>query len=101
MAKDSIRLPILDVDFGSNKQLEIDCLRKDIEMTLDNVKIVHLGGADYYNGDYIVDPDFEEQTLHTKKKIMKEDVTVKPIAVSRTANLSGGITVYIGGILDG
>lgn len=51
-----------------------------------------------YLGPYIVDPIFETITLETNDKKMTDDVTVNPIAVSRTSNLSGGITVYIGGL---
>lgn len=51
-----------------------------------------------YLGPYAIDPTFEDQTLNTNQKIMTDDVTVKAIAVSRTSNTSGGITVYIGGL---
>lgn len=51
-----------------------------------------------YAGPYVVEPKFEDQTLETSQKFMTADVTVKEIAVSRTTNLSGGITVYIGGL---
>lgn len=49
-------------------------------------------------GPYVVNPTFDEQVLDTDSKLMTADVTVKPIAVSRTSNLSGGITVFIGGL---
>lgn len=55
--------------------------------------------ADEYHGAYIVDPDFEGITLGTRNKLMRDDVTVNPIEVSEVSNLSGGITVYIGGII--
>lgn len=51
-----------------------------------------------YLGPYVIDPTFEDRTLNTNQKIMTDDVTVKAIAVSRTSNTSGGITVYIGGL---
>lgn len=54
-----------------------------------------------YAGPYIVDPAFNDQILDTDQKYMTEDVTVKAIAVSRTSNLAGGTTVYIGGVFDG
>lgn len=55
--------------------------------------------ADDYDGAYIVDPDFVRRTLGTRNKLMRDDVTVNPIEVSEVSNLSGGITVYIGGII--
>lgn len=60
-------------------------------------------GADYevYTGAYNVAPDFDGQALSTRGKIMTDDVTVQPIAVSRVTNTQGGRTVYIGGNLDG
>ena len=53
----------------------------------------------HYDGDYVINPAFFEQTLETADKIMDADVTVNPIEVSRTSNPSGGKTVYIGGII--
>ena len=52
--------------------------------------------ADIYEGEYDVTPSFNAQTLATKGLAMREDVTVHPIGVSITENLSGGNTVYIG-----
>lgn len=51
-----------------------------------------------YVGEYIITPDFSEQTLQTRNKRMADDVTVKPIQVESVTNLGGGRTVYIGGI---
>lgn len=51
-----------------------------------------------YPGPYTINPEFEDQVLDTSQKMMTDDVTVKAIAVSRTSNPSGGITVYIGGL---
>lgn len=61
------------------------------------------GSASYetYNGPYIVDPDFTGSTLETRGKMMRDDVTVKPIEVARVSNTQGGKTVYIGGIING
>ena len=56
--------------------------------------------AGIYNGDYTVVPDFEGTVLNTRGKVMRNDVTVDPILVSRTTNLSGGTTVYIGGVIE-
>lgn len=53
-----------------------------------------------YNGDYTVSPDFDGTVLNTRGKVLHDDVTVEPILVSRTTNLSGGTTVYIGGVIE-
>ena len=61
------------------------------------------GSSSYetYRGDYTVDPDFDGITLETRGKVMRDDVTVKPIEVARVSNTQGGKTVYIGGIING
>ena len=51
-----------------------------------------------YEGDYEVAPSFESQTLETRNKTLTEDILVKAIEVQSVTNLSGGKTVYIGGI---
>ena len=54
--------------------------------------------ADTYTGETIVTPDFNGTTLETAHKLVTDDITVNPIQVENVSNLSGGITVYIGGI---
>lgn len=51
---------------------------------------------EYYNGNYLVIPKFEDQVLDTDEKLMKDNVTVKEIPVARIHNPSGGYTVTIG-----
>lgn len=58
-------------------------------------------GIESYDGEYIVNPNFVEQILETKYKMMKDDVVIEPITVSKTTNPSGGNTVYIGGVYNG
>lgn len=58
-------------------------------------------GGDPYDGPYTVTPDFETQELATKDRLLKDNVTVDPIAVARVENPSGGKTIYIGGIFNG
>ena len=58
-------------------------------------------GGTQYGGIYTVTPEFSAQTLATRGKSMRDDVTVEAITVSRTENLSGGNTVYIGGEIHG
>ena len=49
-----------------------------------------------YNGDYDIVPKVEAQTIGTKNKKMKKDLTVLAIPYYETSNLTGK-TVYIGG----
>lgn len=53
-----------------------------------------------YDGPYTAIPKFESQELETKDKMMKENVEVEPIYVSKVSNPAGGTTVYIGGIFN-
>ena len=50
-----------------------------------------------YDGTYEVTPTFSRQTLNTYNKLMTDDLTVRPIEVSRTSNPQGGKTIFIGG----
>ena len=53
-----------------------------------------------YTGEYEVDPLFDTQTLDTANRYLTDDVTVNPIKVESVSNLSGGVTVYIGGVIN-
>lgn len=55
-----------------------------------------VGAAPLYDGPYEVTPRFETQTLETRAKQMRDDVTVNEIPVVRTVNIHGGQTVVIG-----
>ena len=50
-----------------------------------------------YDGTYEVTPTFSKQTLNTHNKLMTDDLTVRPIEVSRIANPQSGKTMFIGG----
>ena len=54
---------------------------------------------DVYTGETTVDPNFDGTTLGTAHKLVTNDITVRPIQVESVTNLSGGRTVYIGGII--
>ena len=54
-----------------------------------------------YEGPYSLTPRFFDQYLPTKHKTLDDDVKFEAIEVSRVSNLSGGKTVYIGGIFNG
>ena len=60
-----------------------------------------LSGGEPYKGEYTVKPKFDTQTLATKDKLLREDVTVEAIEVARVSNPAGGTTIYIGGITNG
>lgn len=66
-----------------------------------DVTIREGGGGEPYDGPYTVMPSFETQELATKDKILKDNVTVDPIAVARVENPAGGKTIFIGGIFNG
>lgn len=54
---------------------------------------------DEYEGEYEVNPDFNGITLPTVNKTLTQNISVNPIQVESVSNLSGGKTVYIGGII--
>ena len=54
------------------------------------------GVTEQYDGEYEVIPRVDSQTLPTKKKVMKDDLTIKEIPFFDVSNNSGGTTVYIG-----
>lgn len=56
------------------------------------------GGSEVpsYDGAYTVTPKTYEQSLATRNKLMRADVTIKEIPYYETSNISGK-TVYIGG----
>ena len=66
-----------------------------------DVTIREGGGGEPYDGPYTVTPDFETQELATKDRLLKDNVTVDPIAVARVENPAGGKTIFIGGIFNG
>lgn len=59
------------------------------------------GGGESYDGPYTVTPNFETQELATKDRLLKDNVTVDPIAVARVENPAGGKTIFIGGVFNG
>lgn len=67
--------------------------------SLGQTVIQFVGETNPYTGEYIIDPDFDRQTLQTKQKYMTDNITVNPIQVESVSNIEGGRTVYIGGII--
>lgn len=89
----------LEVLLDDDIAVELDVLG-DEEVQLEVWSEVVREHADYpdYDGEYVITPSFDSQTLQTTGKIMRDDVAVEPITVSRTSNLAGGNTIYIGGV---
>ena len=58
-------------------------------------KVVDYGG-EVYEGEYIITPETDSQTLPTARKRMQDDLTVLAIPYYETTNETGGNTVYIG-----
>lgn len=69
---------------------------KDIIFNLSTPTFLY---TDIYNGITDVTPDFDSLVLKTSHKIVTKNIVVNPIQVEKVSNLSGGITVFIGGII--
>lgn len=50
-----------------------------------------------YEGDHEVIPSFADQMLDVSGLLMREDIKIEQIPVSRVSNNAGGMTVIIGG----
>jgi hypothetical protein len=48
-----------------------------------------------YDGDYVVIPSAEEQTLPTKQRILKDDIIIEATPYAEVSNPSGGYTATI------
>ena len=53
-------------------------------------------GGEKYEGEYVVTPKVEAQSMATKGKVMVNDITIKSIPFFNVSNTVGGSTVYIG-----
>lgn len=71
------------------------------ECTIGRKVIVHdiMPEMDVYDGQTRVEPNFDGVTLETNHKYLLNDIIVNPIQVQSVSNLSGGKTIYIGGII--
>ena len=70
------------------------CVIGDVE--LGRIVVEQVEG-ETYDGVYDITPTVEEQTLETRGKKMRDDVTILEIPYYTTTNLSGGYTAIIGG----
>lgn len=48
-----------------------------------------------YDGDYVVTPKVERQTLSTRGKVLSEDITIEEIPYAEVSNNANGTTVTI------
>lgn len=92
-------MPTIKFDVG-RKQAAFSLVIPDSIGIGFHVSVREVGGEPY-DGPYTVTPDFETQELATKDRLLKDNVTVDPIAVARVENPSGGKTIFIGGIFNG
>lgn len=83
----------IDIEFRESEEFTFDMIEDD-NIYADIVDTFL--ESERYTGEYIVTPDFVQQILDTKQKLMLDDVTVKKIPVSETHNPFGGITISIG-----
>jgi hypothetical protein len=58
--------------------------------------VVAVGDLPYYDGSYTVTPILEGFDMPTRNRAMAQNVTVKPIPISKVTNTSGGYTYTIG-----
>ena len=55
------------------------------------------GNTDEYEGEYTIVPKLAAQTLLTKDRVLRKDISVEEIPITVTANTAGGNTIIIGG----
>lgn len=87
---------MIQIEIIPQSAIEVEIINTqivDVEIESDMVPV---GDYEEYEGDYLVVPKFENQTLETKDKVMGFNVEIKPIPVEKVANTSGGNTVIIG-----
>lgn len=70
-------------------------LREAIELAESLPDAGAVVGTEPYEGEYIVTPKVEAQTMPTKEKVMFDDVTIKAIPYVESENSAGGTTVTI------
>lgn len=63
------------------------------------IRIINGIYGEEYKGSYNVIPQVAEQTLETKDKVLKDNVTIQPIPFYEVDNLQDGQTIIIGGNL--
>lgn len=87
----------LKVCFKENDSvLSVTFIQTHCNFRADFGEVILVKSDDVYTGEYNVTPRVYQQTLETKDKVMKENVTVEVIPLAKVINLSNGYTVTIG-----
>jgi len=72
-----------------------------ITATIEEAQLYYINGvvkpSEEYYDSYEVESKFEDVTISTKGKFLRNDIVVKKIAVSTAGNDAGGYTLNIGG----
>ena len=88
-----------DISFTLDKTKPLDITFNVENATLEFNLSMGGGKLPSYEGEYIVTPKIEAQTLETKNKSMASDVQVLEIPYSEVSNPEGGLTVNIAYVL--
>lgn len=67
-----------------------------LSFTFANVKVGTGGTKPYYEGEYTITPRVYEQTMATREKTMRSNVTIQVIPLAQVDNPQGGMTATIG-----
>lgn len=79
---------VIQVKFEENDQ--------NLPVDFGEVTEVSHDGVQEYTGPYEATPKVTAQTLPTKDKLMRDDLVVREIPITRVSNTSGGNTIIIG-----
>ena len=91
---------VLDGEVGLLNQIDGELsLNAEIYGDVGEVIVVAEHDLPTYTGQTVVNPNFVGVVLPTANKVLAQNITVNPIEVQSVSNLSGGKTVYIGGII--
>lgn len=81
---------------ATNTEIPVSVATDTVNLSVGLGAAYSMASADTYEGEYTVTPRLEDQYLETNGKIMRDDVTVYQIPISRVSNPYDGITVLIG-----
>lgn len=70
-------------------------LDSTVHMMVSDAEVIYKSAGDPYTGSYTITPKVDEQTMATRNKLMKDNVTIKAIPYYETDN-NLGTTIYIG-----
>ena len=80
-----------------NKDIDLLINLQPTEIELDLQVSQESGIWEEYKGSYNVIPNWNDQVLATKDKVLTDNVKVDKIPKYKTENIGGGYTVIIGG----